>query len=168
MLGSSALTLWQTKICRMALLHVLGHVCKFVLRCKNIYRIGPRLFCLWMFSVFLCLRSFSVILASMKLKVFLSSPPHPSKDYVDTQDCQIKNMLDSWLNRKYFNELVKRAKIRSPKLPFTRAPCWFRLGKVRSKKTFLNDFYQLRHSRFFVYGTLVSVLVPRPYFKSKI
>ena len=42
MLGSSALTLWQTKICRMALLHALGCVCKFVLRCKNIYRIGPR------------------------------------------------------------------------------------------------------------------------------
>ena len=42
MLGSSALTLWQTENCRMALLHALGHVCKFVLRCKNLYRIGPR------------------------------------------------------------------------------------------------------------------------------
>ena len=41
MLGPSALTLWQTKICRMALLHALGRVCKFVLRCKNLYRIGP-------------------------------------------------------------------------------------------------------------------------------
>ena len=26
----------------MALLHALGCVCKFVLRCKNNYRIGPR------------------------------------------------------------------------------------------------------------------------------
>ena len=41
MLGSSALTLWQTNNCRMALINALGHVCKFVLRCKNLYRIGP-------------------------------------------------------------------------------------------------------------------------------
>ena len=26
----------------MALLHALGRVCRFVLRCKNLYRIGPR------------------------------------------------------------------------------------------------------------------------------
>ena len=42
MLGSSALTIWQTKICCMALLHALGRICKFFLRCKNLYRIGPR------------------------------------------------------------------------------------------------------------------------------
>ena len=42
MLGSSALIFWQTKICRIALLHALGRVCNFVLRCKNIYRIGPK------------------------------------------------------------------------------------------------------------------------------
>ena len=42
MLGSCALTLWQTKICRVALLHALRRFCKFVLRCKNLYRIGPR------------------------------------------------------------------------------------------------------------------------------
>ena len=45
MLGSSALTFCQTKICCMALLHALGHICKFVLRCKNLYRIGPIKLC---------------------------------------------------------------------------------------------------------------------------
>ena len=45
MLGDSALTFWQTKNCCMVLLNALGRVSKFVLRCKNLYRIGPWPFC---------------------------------------------------------------------------------------------------------------------------
>ena len=31
----------------MALLHALGRVCRFVLRCKNLYRIGPKIGLSW-------------------------------------------------------------------------------------------------------------------------
>ena len=40
MLGCCLLTLRPTKA---HYFYALGHACKFVLRCKNLYRIGPRL-----------------------------------------------------------------------------------------------------------------------------
>ena len=41
MLGCFVLTLWKKKFVVAHYLHALGQVCKFVLRCKNLFRIGP-------------------------------------------------------------------------------------------------------------------------------
>ena len=59
LLNERKLTLWPTKPPR---LNALGHVCKFVLWCKNLHRIGPS-------SVFLTFRCHAVFTEEEKRQV---------------------------------------------------------------------------------------------------